>query len=327
MAYQQYGKIEDVDINTVLVGAQGSSAAAGTLNSMWGIGNGDRGYGQTPWITNVLDGARILNSEWNDIISYTNTMATHQNTSLTANPAHQVGKVISYDTGITKTNIDTIYQKRLSAKLQGVSISGSRTSNSTWINTCTFNFTFNFPSANECRYFFNCGGQLKFDFSHPTGTGINALFNQLGTACGTIWLSSPKTGTINIGASTFDGVTKIGGSGTPDVTAKGLGYYGLSTTFQTIFKQKGTSVMPGYADSYIEIKARTNGTLGSNGDNGTAVYVQIVWDEVPNGATVSSGTTVTGYAIPPARAGVVSGAVLPTLSWGLPVITSTVVAI
>lgn len=326
MAYSQNGQIQAIDINGTIVGIQSPSAPSGTLNSMWGVGNGDRGYGQPVYVTNVLNGDRVLNTEWNSIIGTTDSIALHQGTQLISNPAHPVGKLISFDRGITLTNVTDAFGKRLNARLQGAPVTLTRTSTSTWINACTFDFVVNLGTANQSRYFFNCGGQIKFDFLHPNGSGINGLFSALGVACGSVWISAARTGKIQIGATSFDGVTKIGGSGTPDILSKDSGYYGLTTTWTPIFRQLGTNVMPGYSNSNITILARTSGSIGSSGDNGNLIYFNISWDQIPNGARVSTGTSVTATVVTPAAAGIVSGAVL-SQSWGSPTISGTVSAI
>jgi hypothetical protein len=334
MSYQQNGKIEATDINTTLAGDASPAAASTTLNAIWGTGSGDRGYGQTPYVSNVVPDSKITAAAWGSLVTTTSTINNHQGLTLPVTPIQPTqNALINYDSGYIQTNINAINTNRLFAKLQGVGTTNTTVNNTVWNDNLTFTFTVTFPTANQARYFFNAGGQLSLNFLHPAGSAVgsravNLMFSQLCTASGTIVMSAMNTGSASIGGGNFTGITKLGGSGTPVSIDLNKGYYGLSPAYQTIFKQKSTAVVPGYyADSFIEIKARTNGSTGSNGDNGNVIYIQVLMDQVPNGAATSSGTTVYLTATPPAQAGVIPGAFLPVKSWELPTITSTVAPI
>lgn len=333
MSYQQNGKIEATDINTTLAGATSPAAASTTLNAVWGVGSGDRGYGQTPYVPNVSANDKVTAAAWGQLVTTTNTINSHQGLALPVTPIQPAqNALISYDAGYLKTNIDAVNTNRLFAKLQGVGATTTVVNNIVWSDNLTVTFTISFPSGNQARHFFNAGGQLSLSFAHPAGSvagsrATNLMFSQLCTACGTIVMSAMNTGIAKIGGGTFTGLTKIGGTSIPEVIDNNKGYYGLSPAFQTIFKQKSSSAVPGYyADSFLEIKARTNGTVGANGDNGSVIYVQVLLDEIPNGGAVSAGTTMYLTATPPAQAGVVPGAFLPIKSWAMPLVTFTTAA-
>jgi hypothetical protein len=49
----------------------------------------------------------------------------------------------------------------------------------------------------------------------------------------------------------------------------------------------------------INIFVKTNGTVGSNGDVGNVITITTVWDEIPNGLTVGTGSTTTLTVRPP----------------------------
>jgi hypothetical protein len=116
----------------------------------------------------------------------------------------------------------------------------------------------------------------------------------MASACGTITISLPDTGTVSIAGTSFAGVSKVGGSGTVNTLTAGAGYYGLTTSNQTIFKQIATTGSPaGYVNSFLSVSARSNGVSGSNGDNGSIIYITTVWDEVPDGLPISIGTKTT----------------------------------
>jgi hypothetical protein len=68
-----------------------------------------------------------------------------------------------------------------------------------------FVHTVTFQSGDAARNFFNAGGQLAINFSHPTGTGINSLWNMLAVACGTIVISSNSSGTVRVAGTNYNG--------------------------------------------------------------------------------------------------------------------------
>lgn len=312
MSYQQYGKIEASDFNNIV--GTGTTSTTGELNAIWAVGNGNKGYGQTA-IPQVSQNATVGASDWANVTAKTSLIASHQSTTITSVTTPTQGATISYTVALTD-NITTVTNGRLKATSQG-STSTTSTSASTWSNQITFTHTVTFDSGDKARYFFNAGGQIALSFSSPSGSGINALMNSLGTACGTIVLSSVTAGTVAINGTNYNGITKIGGSGTVDTISTNTGYYALGTTDTVVFKQFASGTPAGYVNSYITVSMRTNGTQGSNGDNGSVITVTTTWDEVPNGLTVSTGTATALTVRPPS-------ATYLTNSWGTPVVSGSV---
>jgi hypothetical protein len=312
MSYQQYGKIEAADYNA-LVGTT-TTSTTGELNAIWGPGNGNKGYGQTS-IAQVDQYSKVTYNNWASLVNTTSTIGSHQNTALTLISAPVQGNKITYSSAIT-TNLSSVTSSRLNAASQG-STSAYSTSASSWSNQLTFTQTVTFGSGNQARYFFNCGGQILVSFSSPSGTGINALMNSLGVNCGSIVLSSPTSGSVTLGGTAYNGITKMGGGGTAATLSTNTGYYALGTTDTLVFSQAGTGTPAGYIGSYIAVYMRTNGTQGSNGDNGSVITITTVWDEVPNGLVVASGTATTVTIRPPSTTYLAN-------SWGTPTVVGSV---
>lgn len=158
-------------------------------------------------------------------------------------------------------------------------------------------------------------------FSQPAGTGINDLWNKLTTACGTIVISAPNSGTTTIAGTSYTGITKIGGSGTPSTLSTDTGYYGLTSTYVEVFKQLSSTGPAGYTGSFITVEVKSNGVnLGGNGDAGSIITIRVTFDEVPNGAPtyiVASGTATTLTARPPSTSYL-------TNTWGTVSLSGTV---
>lgn len=318
MTYQQYGLIQASDYNS-FVGATSGETGANKLNTVLGVGNGNAGYGQST-VSNVVIDSIVQASNWATLINTYSSIGNHQQTAITATTTPSAGAKIEILSPIS-TNLTNIYTNRLNAAAQGTTSSTSVTNNTTWATAITFTHTVTFSSGDAARYFFNAGGQIALTFSHPTGTGINPLWNSLCTACGTIVLSSINSGSITVASTSYNGVTKIGGTGTPSVLNANIGYYGLTTSYQQVFRQLASSGLSKYLSSYISVSAKNNGTnLSGNGDNGSVISIQVIFDQVPDGGSyviTSSGSTSSVTMRPPSSTYL-------TNTWGTPTVTGTV---
>lgn len=294
MSYAQYGLIEATDFNN-LVGIS-PSTTANRLNTVWSVGGSSAGYGQTV-VPNVSVGGTVTASDWANLVNKTSNSASHQGSTITSVTAPASGGTIAYLSAIP-TNINTIYSNRLNATSQGSTTSNTASRSSTWSSALTFTHTATFANGDAARYFFNAGGQIAMTASHPAGSGINALFNALASAIGTVVMSAPATGTITIAGTSYNGITKIGGSGSPTITNNN-GYYALTTSNANVFTQTASSGPSGYLNSFIRYIVKSNGTQGSNGDTGSIITISTVWDEVPNGLIVSNNSNVTMTIRPP----------------------------
>jgi hypothetical protein len=295
MSYAQGQTIAAADYNG-LVGTN-PNTTSGTLNTVWSTGGTTAGYGQTALAT-VATGDSILATSWANLVNRTANAATHQGTSITSVTAPSAGGVITYLSAIP-TNLTTIYTSRLNAATQGSTTSNSVTTASTWSSAATFTQTVTFANGDAARYFFNSGGQLAMTVSHPAGSGINLLLNNLASNVGTVVLSAMNSGTATIGGTSYSGVTRIGGGGNSPTIATNSGYYAWTTSNANVYYQTASTGPSGYLSTNINIFVKTNGTVGSNGDVGNVITVYTVWDEIPNGLTVSTGSVTTLTVRPP----------------------------
>jgi len=291
MTYAQYGLIQATDYNNLVGGDPVTSS--GRLNTVWATGGTNAGYGQTA-LANVTVGTTVAATAWANLVNRTSNAATHQGSSITAVTAPASGGTITYLSAIP-TNLTTIYTNRLNAATQGSTTSNTATYASTWSAGITFTHTATFANGDAARYFFNSGGQLAITCSHPSGTGINLLLNNLASNIGTVVLSSPTSGSITIAGVSYNGVTKVGGGGNSPTVSTNTGYYALTTANATVFTQTASTGPAGYLSTFIRVIAKSNGTQGVNGDAGSVITLYTVWDEVPDGlvASASSATTLT----------------------------------
>lgn len=317
MTFSLNGLIDTASFNDLAANASPGSS----VNSLFNTGSGKYGYGQLDPIANVATGDSVSSALWSTLNNRIVAMGNHQSAALVALPTTAVGDTVRYSANYI-TDIATLKTSALNAAAQGTTTTVTTQCGTTWSNSCTFTHTITFPSGDSARYFFNCGGQLKFTFSSPVGTSntVDYVMNKLGIDCGTIVLSAPSSGTCQIAVVDYTGISQKGTQVTPTILDVNKGYYGLTTSYSTVFKQLARFGIVTYTGSFIKMDIKTNGPVGSNQDNGTTITVETVWDEVPNGLTVSAGTAVACTVVPPSTAYLAK-------SWGTPTVVGTFVAV
>ena len=298
MTYSQYGTIQATDFNTFVGG--NPTTTANTLNSVWATGGSLAGYGQTA-VANVSAGNVVVaTNAWNSLVTYTSNSATHQGSSITAVTAPVSGNTITYNSSIP-TNLQTIYTNKLNAASQSGTSANTVTTVATWTNNAVWTQTATFANGDAARYFFNSGGQFKITIAHSnTAAGINLQWNQLASNVGTVAVSAMNSGTANIAGTIYNGITKVGGGGTAPTISQNSGYYGLSVSNANVFTQVTSTGPAGYTNSFVNIRIKTNGAQGVNGDVGNIITFYTTWQEASNvGLTVGTGSSVTITAVPP----------------------------
>jgi hypothetical protein len=290
MAYAQFGLIQASDFNTFVGG--NPTTTANTLNATWATGGGTAGYGQTA-VANVAVGNTVVaTGQWNALVTNTASAATHQGSTITSVTAPTAGGTVTFLSAIP-TNLQTVYGNRLNAATQGSTTSNTATFGSAWQNQLTFTHTATFANGDAARYFFNSGGQIKMTVSHPGGSGINLLLNNLASNVGTVVQSAPTSGTVSIVGTSYAGIQKVGGGGNAPTVDSTKGYFGMTVSNATVFTQTASTGPAGYLGTFIRFIAKSNGTQGSNGDTGSVITIYTVWDEVPDGLSASSGSATT----------------------------------
>jgi hypothetical protein len=284
MAYAQFGQIQAVDFNTLTGGP--TSTTANTLNATWATGTSSAGYGQTA-VANVTAGGTVAASNWNQLVVATANAAAHQGSSITTVAAPVSGGTVSFLSAIP-TNLQTIYTNRLNALAQGSSTSNAVVRTTSWTASLTFTQTVTFANATAARHFFNSGGQIKLQTQHDSTINVqNSALRTLAIATGTVVLSSVTSGSANIAGTAYNGVTKVGGSGSATI-ATNTGYYALTTTPAQLFRQNSTTT--GYTSSTITYNAAVNSNI---------LTITTVVDIEPDSSMEANRTTVTLQAFFP----------------------------
>ena len=292
MAYSQLGLIEASDYNNFLNGSN-------QLNTVWSTGTGNAGYGQTA-LSTVSQLGMVMATQWATLINTLNSTLTHQSASGSGISATTAGNTIFYLSTLA-SSINTAYTNRNNFASQGTTTTGATfspnyTSGTTQSAlTWTFTRTITFASADQARYFFNCGGQLNL-------VTISVVNND-GTSRSGDW--------VTVIGTEFSGISAIrqgsnggrsGSGGTVNTNNTALGYYSLTTSAQTI--SQITSTTSGYTGDYIICGIRSSGTSGANGDKGNVVYLDFtVYSAAraalptPGGSATNPSLTVTNTSV------------------------------
>ena len=264
MAYSQGGLIEATDYNN-LIGTSPSSTT-NKINTVWSVGSGSAGYGQTALSTVSVAGT-VTATQWATLINTLNSALTHQSGSGSGISATTAGSTINYLSTLS-TNINTSYTNRLtfasnSAVIAGTGLTAAWTSGTTSSTlTRSIGIKAAFGSADQARYFFNSGGRLKYNVSAAQNASTTSRTNEI------ISLAAFLGGVGIFGANTNGGRSGTGGTlGTND-TAKGYwtGTYNANVNIVSV-----TSTTANYTSDTGTIAVKMDGTQGSNNDNGAAV--------------------------------------------------------
>lgn len=291
-----------------------ASPQTNKVGSIYGVGYGDRGYGQTLYTwTAKAAGQDVGSAEWTAMRNALNTCALHQGSSIPTLPPTTV--LDPLDTIYAETNpprpyelpasIATVDTNRLNTN-GGLSLTlypsvYSQTRATTWgagVGSIQAEFDVDFGSEDQARFFFNSGGVVAIQAIHSVGSP---------TAKDNWW----NAALVGVGAVVFraHSTSRSGTLGTPNVS---LGYYELTTGYQTIFD--GNNLATGYYTmNDMLVEARAVSITGLRGAKGSIVRFRVtLTDEALTGDPVSAGTLLQGGFF---KADVVlSGIVTPSFS-------------
>jgi hypothetical protein len=334
MTYSSGSLIEAVDYNGFANNTVGAN-----VNSVWGAGSGDAGWGQTgSTLATVATSTLITATQWASLNSRITSMSNQTNTTITSRASPVVGDIIGILSALN-TDLTNCTTNRGNAAASGT-ISSTWTGStakttatgsgqSAW--TITWTHTITFPSADQARYFWNAGGLIRLDMSKSSDTtDADSDWNSFVGTVGVLYLSGRvNSASQTIAGTTYTGFTRSGGSGTPTPFANTTGWYSLSSgAAATTMFTLNSSVSP-YTGNFISVTAAVNAGR-------TAVTLTTTWSSaattVPGAtANISGGTDTaspyTGFGTAPA---VLCRFIPPstsylTDSWGTPSIAASVV--
>jgi hypothetical protein len=319
MTYSSGGLIQATDYNGFV-----STTSGANVNTVWGTGSTDSGWGQTA-LSTVSAAGTVTATQWASLVNTLSSMGAQTNTTITSRTAPTTGSTIAILAALNTdlTNITTNRQNAAAVGSQFTGWTGTNsktgaTSGSPW--SITFTNTITWASADAARYFFNAGGLIKIDVSKTaTGATGDPEWNDLAnTLCGDIYITG-GTATQTIAGTAYTGTTKIGGTGSPNTLATTTGWYDLTAGAAATIVYKQFADTAPYTNNFIQhsiAKGASSNTLvittlwsASDGDpisGGTA----------PTGATPGTAPTTIVTYFPPSTTNL-------TNSWGTPTVAAT----
>ena len=231
------------------------------VNSIYGSGISDLGYGQSSTISAVSAGTEISAAQWATLLNRISSIAAHQGSTLTAINSPSTGDDIAALAALSG-NITTIYYNRLNCASVSTATSDTRDRTSQWNQSVTVTSVVTFGSADKLRYFFNAVVRIATLSSRSGGTSSNKNtgWTTLLSDMGTIYLAAPAGAlTANIAGELYTGTTKKGGAGTPTILTTSLGAHQMTASNTTIFEQYASSAL--YTQNYVRVHVKVSGAV------------------------------------------------------------------
>jgi hypothetical protein len=277
MSYASGGLIAASDYNG-FVGTSPSSTA-NQINTIWAVGNGQYGYGQTA-LSPVSQSGLVTATQWATAVNTLNSIYNHQTGSGTGISAPTSGSLAKYLSTFS-SSINTAYSSHLTAYTQGSTTTGTVYSpTATATNGATYNATVatrtvTFSSGDAARYFFNAGGQVNLVVTGVANNDSTARSTDAVTTIATYFGGMSAFKATSNGQRTGTGGTLAGGGYTS-------GYYSLTTSPQTIAQITSTSST--YTSDVFTLAVKSNGAQGSNADKGSVLTFTLAYASTHSGS-------------------------------------------
>lgn len=314
MAYSKFNPVTSGEINTFIGPKSAATAYASSVEAtnavaaIYGVGYGDRGYGQSaPDLTPISPNQGVIKAKWNTLYSAMTAIALHQGTSTALIPPNltiDYGPLVAHD-GSGAYNIPSVisstdtnrFNTNSGASMSLLSNQLTVTKAASWGTSITCEVQAAFATEDAARFFFNSGGEIRIALAQPTGTAQDNAWNA----------ALASIGSIAFKANTS---TRSGAAG----AAQAIGYYQLTTSNQLIYD--GSNIGSGsYSTNDVLVYARAQTITGLNGAKGYQIrFVITLQDQHTNAFfdTVAAGANAV-FSVLKATA-VLSGIATPTFS-------------
>jgi hypothetical protein len=242
MAYTSGGEIREWDYNILAWGGNTSGTYTDAVNNLalvWGVGTGQKGYGQdVSAFPVVTSGSLVTAASWSGLVYHVNKSLAHQGQTQLANGSNigivageTVTSFANVLTGTTQINTTNLSHFAVGTKTTGSNLDDSLSSTTGLSIATNYDVTVTFASADQARYFFNAGGELQYRMT-AVNSGGSGSENSVSRLIGGI--GGVNFRTIDNGGRTGSGITL-------NTNATTIGYYDLTTSEQTLVKVTDTT--------------------------------------------------------------------------------------
>ena len=252
-----------------------------SVNSVWGVGLNDSGYGQTNTVASVTTSTTITATQWTTLLARITSAANHQNSSITSISDPSAGDSISAYTALS-TNIATITTNRLNVHGRDAVVESSASTTTTLQGNITQEGNWAWGSNDQARYFFNAGGRIsvRWDISGYTADTKANEWNSLLSAAGTFYVYAQSSG-------------KSGGSGTTSINYVQLDMYKNATgsVFWRTQMVDAAADQTSYNKSIYNVLDQVDGTKYTyfGHEEPTTTYIADTWGNGPTQTVTANG--------------------------------------
>ena len=258
-----------------------SSSAPYGYNHFAGTGSGVYGLGQTA-LGLVNAGDTITAAQWNSLFTAMANIANHTNDTLTSTGAVTAGDTIAVKAALegdlatlaASVGAGSPFATAVAEGGEDLSLVASAVFDTSHIVEASFTF----DGGDEARWFFNAGGGLRVKITNAAtnSTSIDTSYNALITALGNFTMRATTNTRSGSGET-------LGGN-------QNLGYYDLTTSYQTLMsitQDNGT-----YSGSHsITIQGKTSAAhADGRGNNGEVVTLKVTIATTETGGALSDFT-------------------------------------
>lgn len=253
-----------------------SGTATNKLNAIYGVGYGDRGYGQSvPFVKQVTNGSVIESADWQGLRSELTACATYLGVNVPNLPDasfYDAGSQVAANDFNWVSYISQIDFQRLIPNPSNLSVtsllSDTRTSN--WTERPQLVAEIDFGVEDVARWFFNSGGRIRINSSF-----VPSVVDPQESS----WQQMLQdAGTIQVGAYN---TTRQNGDLTKGVLSNTVGYYNLGASASTVFVIR-PSTTTFAVNSYSILIQRAN-YQAKNGGNGSKLIINVLFDDAYGG--------------------------------------------
>jgi len=306
MAYTANDTILDDEYNNFL---NGSSLGVYGINHIMGTGALEYGLGQT-LLSTVSAGNTITAAQWNSLFTAMDNTANHTNDTITSTTAQSAGDAIAIISALN-ADLQTLAASVATGSPNATAVTTSANLQSSassirWAGSHVVEQSVTFSNANEARYFFNAGGNMQINVSRTSNGGGTATSKDDSVSDLITGLGDFKLGSVT---STRSGATE-----TVSTNGLNIGFFDLTTSYQTILQLTQDSGT--YTSMYFQVEAKTDAAAGS----ATIVTVKVSLVDPDTGdETFTSGNTssIDQYANFIGTTNVILKTVDPTTAEGL----------
>ena len=211
------------------------------------------GYGAAPMVTHVVVGNLVTAANWTSLFSIITLCGLHLGVSTSPIPASvSTGQLIeAYNDYLTEQTLHEVIGRLVANRFLttpgqlSISSLGSASYSTPWTTGVTYAFSLTFSSANNARYFFNSGGNIRISGSYAPpvsgATSVDFFWRDQLLGMNTVLFALQGAFQANTGQ------------------VSNFGFYDLLGSYQEVYRRSPVSEYVYYSNDFISIYGLLSG--------------------------------------------------------------------